>query len=59
MSCKDTAIFWKSPVNIRNSALYVEVDDGLAVGVWFEEGDVGNGAFAAGVAEKMLEYASS
>lgn len=58
MSCKDTAIFWKSPVNIRNSTLYVEGDDGLAAEGGFEEGDVGNGAFAAGVAEEMLEYAS-
>lgn len=40
MSCKDTAIFWKSPVNIRNYSMNVEVDNGLAPSGGFEEAEV-------------------
>ena len=40
MSCNDTAIFWKSPVNIRNNSYDVEVDDGLAAEGGFEEAEV-------------------
>ena len=36
MSCKDTAIFWKSPVNIRYYSMNVQVDDGSLPFVGFE-----------------------
>ena len=40
MSCKDTAIFWKSPVNIRNNSFKMELDDGFDALGGFEEAEV-------------------
>lgn len=55
MSCKDTAIFWKSPVNIRNYSMNVEVDNGLAPSGGFEEAEV----FGVVVEEALREGGSA
>ena len=51
MSCKDTAIIWKSPVNIRNYSPDVEADDGLAAEGGFEKAEV----FSVVVKEALCE----